>query len=125
MTRLPLLASLLLLALAAPAAAMVRLPPNPAPIAGNPADRLLSVPIEDSVHDGARRCTPKAARPGMRALRRWLEANRPGPARSKAQTRAVGVSATYSRRPSGDRPMPLGCSSGKIARSMREPSASA
>jgi hypothetical protein len=49
MIRLPLLCTLLLLlAVAAPAAAMVRLPENPVPIAGNPADRLLSLPIEDS-----------------------------------------------------------------------------
>ena len=48
MIRLPLLCMLLLLAVAAPAAAMVRLPENPVPVAGNPADRLLSLPIEDS-----------------------------------------------------------------------------
>ena len=46
MIRLPLLLTLLLLALAAPAAAMVELPENPLPVEGNPADRLLSVPIE-------------------------------------------------------------------------------
>ena len=74
---LPLLA-LLLLALAGPAAAMVRLPEIPVPVAGNPADRLLSVPIEDSAYDGARRCTPKASRPGMLALQRWLEQNSRG-----------------------------------------------
>jgi hypothetical protein len=48
MIRLPLLCTLLLLALAAPAAAMVRLPELLPPVAGNPADRLVSVPIEDS-----------------------------------------------------------------------------
>ena len=47
---LPLLA-VLLLAVAAPASAMVKLPENPAPIAGNPADRLLSLPIEDAHRD--------------------------------------------------------------------------
>ena len=78
MVRLPLLCTLLLLAVAAPAAAMVQLPENPAPVAGNPADRLLSLPIEDSAYDGARRCTPKASRPGMLALQRWLEANARG-----------------------------------------------
>ena len=50
MIRLPLLCMLLLLAVAAPAAAMVRLPENPLPVAGNPADRLLSLPIEDSAY---------------------------------------------------------------------------
>ena len=78
MIRLPLLITLLLLALAGPAAAMVTLPENPLAIAGNPADRLLSVPIEDSTYDGARRCTPKASRPGMIALQRWLQDNARG-----------------------------------------------
>jgi hypothetical protein len=78
MIRLPLLSTLLLLALAAPAAAMVRLPEALPPVAGNPADRLLSVPIEDSTYDGARKCTPKASRPGMLALQRWLETNSRG-----------------------------------------------
>jgi hypothetical protein len=78
MIRLALLCTLLLLAVAAPAAAMVKLPENPVPIAGNPADRLLSLPIEDSVYDGARKCTPKASRPGMLALQRWLETNARG-----------------------------------------------
>ena len=78
MIRLPLLCALLLLALAAPASAMVRLPEILPPVAGNPADRLLSVPIEDSTYDGARTCAPKASRPGMLALQRWLEANSRG-----------------------------------------------
>jgi hypothetical protein len=77
MIRLSLLFTLLALALAAPAAAMVRLPEVLPPVAGNPADRLLSLPIEDSTYDGARKCTPKA-RPGMLALQRWLEANSRG-----------------------------------------------
>jgi hypothetical protein len=77
MIRLSLLFTLLALALAAPAAAMVRLPEVLPPVAGNPADRLLSVPIEDSTYDGARKCTPKA-RPGMLALQHWLEANSRG-----------------------------------------------
>ena len=76
--RLPMLCTLLLLVVAAPAAAMVELPENPVPIAGNPADRLLSVPIEDPAYDGARKCTPKASRPGMLALQRWLERNSRG-----------------------------------------------
>ncbi len=76
----PALLALLLLVLvaAAPAAAMVRLPQNPVPVAGNPADRLLSVPIEDSAYDPGRKCTPKASRPGVLALQRWLEANSRG-----------------------------------------------
>ena len=77
MIRLLPLVALLLLALAGPAAAMVRLPEAPAPIAGNPADRLLALPIEDPTYDGARKCTPKA-RPGMLALQRWLEQNSRG-----------------------------------------------
>ena len=76
--RLPLLCMLLVLVVAAPAAAMVTLPENPVPIAGNPADRLLSVPIEDPAYDGARKCTPKASRPGMLALQQWLERNSRG-----------------------------------------------
>jgi hypothetical protein len=75
MVRLSLLLTLLLLALAAPASAIVRLPEFPRPVEGNPADRLLSLPIEGSSYDGARRCTPKASRPGMIALERWLDAN--------------------------------------------------
>jgi hypothetical protein len=78
MIRLPLLFTLLLLALAAPATAMVRLPEILPPVEGNPADRLLSLPIEDAYYDGARKCTPKASRPGMLALQRWLEANSRG-----------------------------------------------
>jgi hypothetical protein len=78
MIRLSLLCVLLVLAVAGPAAAMVKLPEVPVPVAGNPADRLLSLPIEDSRYDGARRCTPKASRPGVLALQRWLEANARG-----------------------------------------------
>ena len=76
--RLPLLCMLLVLVVAAPAAAMVQLPENPVPIAGNPADRLLSVPIEEPAYDGARKCAPKASRPGMLALQHWLERNSRG-----------------------------------------------
>ncbi len=78
MIRLLPLLTLLLLALAGPAAAMVKLPEIPVPVEGNPADRLLSLPIEDSASDPARKCTPKASRPGMLALQRWLEANARG-----------------------------------------------
>jgi hypothetical protein len=78
MIRLLPLFALLLLALAAPAAAMVKLPEIHVPVEGNPADRLLSLPLEDSYYDGARKCTPRASRPGMLALQRWLEANSRG-----------------------------------------------
>jgi hypothetical protein len=78
MIRLSLLFTLLVLALAGPASAMVRLPEILPPVEGNPADRLLSLPIEDAYYDGARKCTPKASRPGMLALQRWLEANARG-----------------------------------------------
>ena len=65
MVRLSLLLTLLLPALAAPASAMVRLPEFRRRVEGNPADRLLSLPIEGSSYDGAHRCTTKASRPGM------------------------------------------------------------
>jgi hypothetical protein len=63
---------------AAPASAMVKLPDLPRPVSGNPADKMLSVPIEASTYDPAHRCTPKAARPGIEALTRWLGANARG-----------------------------------------------
>jgi hypothetical protein len=62
----------LLAATAAPAHAIVRLPLAPAPVAGNPAERLLATPIEDSVYEAATRCS-RTPRPGMVALQRWLE----------------------------------------------------
>jgi hypothetical protein len=63
------------IALAVPASAMVKLPEIPTPVAGNPADKLVSVPIEDVVYDPATHCTPKAKRPGIAALTRWLASN--------------------------------------------------
>jgi hypothetical protein len=70
-----LLAVLFVLALAAaPAHAIIRLPLAPAQVAGNPAERLLSVPIEDSLYDPATHCS-RTPRPGMVKLQRWLEAN--------------------------------------------------
>jgi hypothetical protein len=72
-----LLALLALLLLAAPAAGIVTLPEIPQPVAGNPADRLLAEPIEDSLYEPARRCR-KGRRPGLEALTRWLEANARG-----------------------------------------------
>ena len=58
---------------AAPAHAIIRLPGIPAQVAGNPAERLLSMPIEDPVYDPATRCSRKP-RPGMAALQGRLEA---------------------------------------------------
>jgi hypothetical protein len=70
-------ALLALLLLAAPAAAIVKLPAIPQPVAGNPADRLVAEPIEDSEYEPAKRCR-KGPRPGLEALTRWLEANARG-----------------------------------------------
>jgi hypothetical protein len=78
MRRIAFLAAFALLAAAPAAQAIPHLPPDPAPVAGNPADRMLWVPIEDSVYDPATHCTPHAKRPGMVALQRWLEANARG-----------------------------------------------
>ena len=78
MRRIALLAAFALLAAAPAAQAIPHLPPDPAPVAGNPADHMLAVPIEDSVYDPATHCTPHAKRPGMAALQRWLEANARG-----------------------------------------------
>src|SRR5919107_2192682 len=78
MFRLLLLTLAVTLAAAVPAAAIVKLPLLPHRIAGNPADRMLTVPIEDSTYDPATRCTPKAPRPGIARLTRWLEANTRG-----------------------------------------------
>src|SRR5215210_327393 len=72
--RLLVLSALALAVTDAPARAIVRLPAVPVQVAGNPAERLLAVPIEDSVYDPATRCS-RAPRPGMLALQRWLEAN--------------------------------------------------
>jgi hypothetical protein len=77
MARLPalLISALALCALlAAGAHAYPQLPQPLPPVAQNPADRLVSQPIEDSVYDRAERCTPRS-RPGVVKLQRWLEAN--------------------------------------------------
>ena len=78
MRRISFIAALALLAAAPAAQAIPHLPPDPAPVAGNPADRMLDVPIEDSAYDPATHCTPHAKRPGMVAFQRWLEANARG-----------------------------------------------
>lgn len=78
MTRLTLLAALAGLALAAPAAqALVELPLDPRPVRGNPAERLVGVPIEDAEYDPATRCL-RTRRPGVDAMAAWLAANHRG-----------------------------------------------
>ncbi len=74
-----LLAASLCAAAALPAAAhaIPELPPVPAPVAGNPADRLRAVPIEASVYDRATRCSKKTKR-GTTLFVGWLEANAEG-----------------------------------------------
>jgi hypothetical protein len=73
-SRMLLLAVGVLALAAAPAHARIRLAANPARVAGNPADRLLAVPIEASAYDPATHCSRKP-KPGMIALQRWLEGN--------------------------------------------------
>ncbi len=46
-------------------------------VAGNPANKLLAVPIEDSVYDPATHCA-KRPKPGTEALIAWLETNADG-----------------------------------------------
>jgi hypothetical protein len=72
-----LLALALLSLLPASAAAMVHLPAQPRVVEGNPADRMLSVPIEPSAYDPATHCAAKP-HPGMLRLQRWLEAHSRG-----------------------------------------------
>jgi hypothetical protein len=73
-SRMLLLAVCALALAAAPAHAMIRLAAVPARVVGNPADRMLAVPIEASVYDPATHCSRKP-KPGMIALQRWLEGN--------------------------------------------------
>lgn len=47
-------------------------PALPEPVAGNPADRMLSLPIDDERYDRSRRCT-RVPRAGTVALQGWLE----------------------------------------------------
>jgi hypothetical protein len=73
----PLLAVLALVAFVSPAVAMIDLPASPAPVAGNPADRLVALPIETFRYDPATRCSAKA-RKGTAAFVAWLQANARG-----------------------------------------------
>lgn len=76
MTRFPLLAATLVLVLAlfcASALASSRY----GPVAGNPADRLADLPIDDYGYDNAKRCL-KRPMPGMVALEEWLAMNAKG-----------------------------------------------
>jgi hypothetical protein len=58
--------------LAVPAASEAfRLPEDLGPIAGNPANRLLAMPIDDEVYDTATHCNPTPHR-GVLAALRWL-----------------------------------------------------
>src|SRR3954449_5701387 len=64
------------LAIAAPAVAF-RLGPVVAPVAGNPADGLASLPADPEAYDPATHCAPKP-HPGMVALVAWLGRNARG-----------------------------------------------
>jgi hypothetical protein len=73
------LAALLVLAVAAPAAHGFRLPEDLGPIANNPANRFVGkMEIDPVEYDGATRCTPKAKRPGAAAFAAWLQRNAQG-----------------------------------------------
>ncbi len=70
--------ALAFLILAASAVGMVRVPSDPQPIPGNPANKLAALPIEDFVYDDASRCTPKKRRPGVEAFTAWVLRNAQG-----------------------------------------------
>jgi hypothetical protein len=72
-----LLIALAAAAVAAPAAHAFRLPANLGPMANNPADRFLNVPIDPIEYDAARRCDPRE-KPGVVAFTRWLQRNARG-----------------------------------------------
>jgi hypothetical protein len=72
-----LLPLILLAALTTPAHAHPELPNPLPPVANNPADELLDVPIEDSVYDRARKCS-KRTKPGVVAMTQWLQAHTRG-----------------------------------------------
>ena len=58
------------------AAAAVPIPAVPVP--ANPAERLLSLPIEEALYEPAARCLPNARRPGTERFAAWLDANARG-----------------------------------------------
>ena len=63
--------------LLAPAAqAAVRVPS--VPVAANPAERLLALPMEAAIYEPASRCLPKAQRPGTERFTAWLDATARG-----------------------------------------------
>ncbi|MCW2966322.1 MAG: hypothetical protein JWM71_94 [Solirubrobacteraceae bacterium] len=75
MPRLPLLAALVtsLVLVVAPASSLAfRIPADLGPIAGDPANRLASVPIDPEVYDPATHCDP-APHKGVVAAISWLE----------------------------------------------------
>ncbi len=63
--------------LAGSASAYPQLPEPLPPVKGNPANRLLDVPIEDSIYDAARTCK-RRGRTGVVALSAWLDAHTRG-----------------------------------------------
>lgn len=66
------------LSLAVPAASHAyRLPDDLASVRGNPANKLVSIAIDDETYDHASRCTPRAKK-GVLAAVRWLERNADG-----------------------------------------------
>jgi hypothetical protein len=65
---------LIALLLAAAAHALPSVPQPLPPVAGNPAEALVAVPIEASLYDPATRCAAQP-KPGVVKLQRWLEAN--------------------------------------------------
>jgi len=72
------LLALSLAVLAAPAAHAFRLPTQPTVVPDNPANRFTKIAIDPIEYDGARRCTPKAARPGVDVFVAWLQRNAQG-----------------------------------------------
>ena len=72
-----LLPVLLFALLATTAHAKPNLPDPLPPVAGNPADALIDVPIEDSRYDRAVKCNKRTKR-GIVALSEWLAANTRG-----------------------------------------------
>jgi hypothetical protein len=73
-----LMLSLIVLAIAAPAASAYPKLPNPLPpVKHNPADRLASQPIEDFVYDRATHCKNRN-NPGITKLANWLASHTRG-----------------------------------------------